>query len=263
MKCSICHMEGHKSNNKKFHSAHKVEVAAPAEVPVDMEKTAFLVFLDNKIQEFIEENNTEILASVEKRDKDLLLRIENFRRDKLTVSERLETTVDSILESIKTNTALRGQFRKDPTRQSIHEKAQIEWVQTHQYTDAVKMNADTNGTCLSKKKIHIINKENPRPSGATKTFDMYIPSKKMFAVLKHTAVPGGAQDNQFKDVQHFIKQAVGYLTDNPAAEETFAFYLDGAYYTTKKILMMDEMIPAALKSRVILTNCASVKPAVC
>ena len=87
---------------------------------------------------------------------------------------------------------------------------------------------------------------------------MNVPSKKLFAVLKHTSVPGGAQDNQFADVKHFVNEAVGYLTAHPAAEEVFAFYLDGAYYTPAKINVLDQMIPETLKTRISITNCASI-----
>ena len=206
----------------------------------------------------MKENDKEVIASAETRDKDLMIRIENFRREKMTEDERLTNTADSILQSIKTNIMIRSFFRKDTTRQTLHEKAQIEWIQKNQYSDAVKMSAGMYGTCLSKNKFHVISKANPRPSDATKTLDVHVPSKKMFAILKYTSCPGGAQDNQYADVKHFISQAVGYLTDNIGAEEIFAAYLDGAYYTTKKIKELEDMIPATHKGKILITNCASI-----
>ena len=268
MPCSSCNQTGHNKKtcpNKKSYDIPKTElmIQPPTQlITTDMEKTyLFHDFLDKKFQDAIKENDKEVLASVEKKDKDLMKRIENFLREKMTADERLMNTPESILESIKTNTIIRAHFRKDTTRQSLHQKAQLEWIQMHQYDDAAMMSADDNGTCLSKNNIHVISKKtNPRPSDATKTFDIYIPSKKLFAVLKHTSVSGGAQDNQFADVKHFISQEVGYLTKNIDAEETFVAYLDGAYYTSKKIKELDEMIPTALKERILLTNCASIKP---
>jgi len=223
-----------------------------------MENTTFQSFLEKKFQESIKENDKEVIASAEIRDKDLMIRIENFLREKMTEDERLVNTADSILQSIKTNIMIRAFFRKDTTRQTLHEKAQIEWIQKNQYSDAVKMSAGMNGTCLTKNKIHVISKANPRPSDATKTLDVHVPSKKMFAILKHTSCPGGAQDNQYADVKHFINQAVGYLTDNIRAEEIFAAYLDGAYYTPKKIKELEDMIPTTLKGKILITNCASI-----
>jgi hypothetical protein len=239
----------------------KIETTLPPSsklILVDMENTTFRAFLEKKFQESIKINDKEVLVAAEHRDKDLMIRIENFRNEKMTEDERLVNTADSILQSIKTNPIIRAFFRKDTTRQTLHEKAQIEWIQKNQYSDAVKMSAGTNGTCLAKNKFHVISKTNPRPSDATKTFDMHVPSKKIFAVLKHTSCPGGAQDNQYADVKHFISQAVGYLSDNSEAEEIFAAYLDGAYYTPKKVKELEDMIPAAHKGKILITNCASI-----
>jgi len=220
--------------------------------------SAFQAFMEKKFQEAIKQNDKDVLVSAEKRDPDLITRIENFRNEKMTDDERVENTVESVLESIKTNTIIRAQFRKDITRQGIHEKAQLEWLQIHQYPDAFKMPTSTNGTCLSKNKLHVITATNPRPSDATKTLDVHVPSKKLYIVLKHTSCPGGAQDNQFADVKHFIKQSVGYLMENTLADDTFAMYLDGAYYTAKKIKELEEMIPIALKQKISITSCASI-----
>ena len=209
----------------------------------------------------MKENEIDVLASAETRSPWLMKKISSFRADKMTEAERTVNTDESILQDIKTNTMIRALFRKDATRQTIHESAQVEWIQKHQYPDAVKMPAGANGTCLSDNKFHVISKTNLRPSQATKTFDLHVPSKKIFGVLKHTTVPGGAQDNQFADVKHFMRQAVGYLNENPDAEERFVFYLDGAYYISKKIKELDDMIPSTLKQRILLTNCESILPA--
>ena len=220
--------------------------------------TAFADFLHKKSQDLIKENDTEVVAAAERGDKVLIAKIESFRHDKLTDEERVENTVDSILQRIKVDPFTRAQFRKDPTRQTLHEKAQIEWIQNNQYSDAVKMNAGMNGTCLANKKIHVISTTNPRPTDATKTFDAFVPSKNMYIVLKHTGCPGGAQDNQYADVKNFIRQEVVYLTENVGASESFAAYLDGAYYTPKKIKELEDMIPSSLKSKILITSCASI-----
>jgi len=224
--------------------------------------TTFSAFLEKRFQTLLKENDIAVLASIASRDKDLLKRIENFRKEKMTEEERLANTVDSILETMKTYAPLRAQFRKDATRQTIHEKAQIEWLQTHKYPDLVKLSADTNGACLSSHRLHKITKSSPRPSDATKTFDGWIPSTKTYLTLKYTSMAGGAQDNQFRDVKHFVSEIVGYLTDVGTAEETFDFYLDGKYYTAKKIAELQAMIPVSLTSRIHLTCCEAIAAAV-
>ena len=103
-----------------------------------------------------------------------------------------------------------------------------------------------------------VSKKIPRPASATKTFDVSIPSQKIYGVLKYTSEPGGAQDNQYADVKHFIVQIVGYLTKHVDAPEVFVFYLDGKYYTPKKKDELVKMIPDQMSSRIIITNCAEL-----
>jgi hypothetical protein len=216
-------------------------------------------FLEARSQAQLVLSDNEILIAAEKKSKTLIKRIENFRNEKMTAAERAVNSVEQILDSIKTSTLIRSFFRKDPTRQTTHEKTQIEWIQQHKYADAVKMNASVGGMCLSQNKFYLI-KDKKRPSDATKTFDVNVPSKKIFAVLKHTSVAGGAQDNQFADVKHFITQIVGYLTENAEAEENFVFYLDGEYYTQVKKDDLNSMIPVQFIERILITNCQSILP---
>jgi hypothetical protein len=223
-------------------------------------QTTFTAFLHARSQDNIVENEAEIIASIENRDTKLLERIENHRENKMTAEERAINTVDSILESIRTNPLIRSFFRKDITRQTLHEKAQIEWLRLHKYHDIVKMSANIGGLCLSNNAFHTITSTSPRSSDATKSFDISSSSNKVYGILKHTSVAGGAQDNQYRDVKHFIREAVGYLVKNGAAEEKFEFYLDGEYYTTRKRAELNGMIPENLKTRIIITSCESIRP---
>jgi hypothetical protein len=273
--CSLCKIEGHRINNKRFHPKDKtiiiynndditplseiVSITDKKEKKDKDMKTQFQIFRERKFQESIKDNDKELIEAAYTKEPWLITRIENYRSEKMTDNDRESNTCDSIIDGIKNDTNLfRSIFRKDTTRQTLHEKAQIEWIQQHLYDDAIKLKSNINGTCLSKSKFHVISGANPRPSGATKTFDIYVPSKNIYAVLKHTSVPGGAQDNQFADVKHFVSEEIGYLENNPTALEIFVFYLDGEYYTTKKIKVLEDMIPEHLKNRILITNCASI-----
>jgi hypothetical protein len=222
----------------------------------------FTTYLEHCSKEAVKENDREMLVSIDNKDKDLIKRIENHRREKMTDEEQAAHTVASILESLKSNAVLRSFFRKDPTRQTLHEKAQIDWIRKYKYPDVYKMNADTNGICFSKNRLHRITKASPRPPDATKTIDVCSPASNMYAFLKHTSLPGGAQDNQYNDIKQFIVQVVGYLTETSAAEEIFEFYLDGKYYTEKKKAELNAMIPASFKKRILITNCQEIPASV-
>ena len=183
--------------------------------------------------------------------KDLMTRIKNFRIDKLTDDEKesKEFQVDTILERIKTDPLTRALFRKDPTRQSIHEKTQIDYIK-QKYPDAYK----PNNICFSNKKIHTILK-NKRPPNSTKTFDLHIPSEKIYGILKYTTTPGGSQDNQYADVKSFIQNAIGYLSENEESPEKFYFFLDGVYYSEKKRKELKDMISEVYISKIVITSC--------
>lgn len=230
----------------------------PQTVKMERTENTFTSFLERKFDEARDANNKQLLVDVAKKNKKLLVKIENFRKEKLTEQERTTETCESILRQIPESSLLRALFRKDMTRQTIHEKSQVEWIHKNLYSDAQKMNADRNGICISKGKLHRITKETPRPDDATKTFDVEVPSKKIFAVLKHTSVPGGAQDNQFRDVKCFVEEIRKYLTETPNAEETFVFYLDGKYYTSKKNDELRAMIPKGMEAKIVITCCESI-----
>ena len=222
--------------------------------------STFADYLRSRWNECIQANDAELILAAQKRDKWILEKIENHRNRLMTEAERTEWSVDAILESIKTESVYRPFFRKDPSKQSIHQTCQIEWLKKHKYADTVLMPSNTDGWCFSKHKLHHITKATPRPSDATKTFDIHSASEKVYGTLKYTNEPGGAQDNQFNDVKHFIEQAVGYYSVNALAEERFEFYLDGDYYTTKKREELLAMIPEALRSKIVITSCESSKP---
>ena len=134
----------------------------------------FKQIIGKRFKEQIKLNDRNIFAG-----NDLIRRIENFRLDKLTDDEKesKEFQTDVILERIKIDPLTRALFRKDPTRQTIHEKTQINYIKKT-YPDAYK----PNNVCFSNKKIHTILK-NKRPPNSTKTFDLYIPSEKIYGSL--------------------------------------------------------------------------------
>jgi hypothetical protein len=215
--------------------------------------------LSTRWDEQVKKNNEECLLDIENRDKDLITKVENFRNQMMTVDERASLSLEDLLFQIKNNIFLRAAFRKDPTKQSIHEKAQIEWIKAHKYSDLEKLPSNTGGLCFSNKKIHNIT-TGKRPAGATKSFDTVSPSRNIYGILKHTGVDGGAQDNQRADVENFINQGVDYLTGTPDAKETFEIYLDGQYYNEKRRSCLNDLIPAALKDRILITSCTSIIP---
>lgn len=212
-------------------------------------------YLAKRTQEFLAANDQEILRFAAEKNPDLILRIENFRREKMTAEEQLQNSTEAILEAIRTTPLVRAHFRKDPTRQSIHEITQIEWIRQNAYADVRKMLAGRGGTYFHDYKLCT---DHPRPSSATKTLDIRSDSSNMYGVLKYSTTEGGAQDNQFRDVKHFIEQMRGYLQKNPTASELFLFYLDGPYYTEKKRSELKAMIPVECSEKIRITSVSEI-----
>ena len=211
--------------------------------------------LYSRIQQSLKANDLEILKSVERKDPDLLKRIENFRREKLLEYESLEMSTDDILYQIKMNPLVRSQFRKDPTRQSIHENVQLDLIKQI-YPDSYKLPAAKKGTYLSNFKMMT---DHPRPEDATKTLDLFVPSMNMYGVLKYSTTEGGAQDNQYNDVKKFIKEMIGYHSQNKEAPEKFIFYLDGPYYSEKRLKGLVDLVPPEMMetSKIMIGSCES------
>lgn len=211
--------------------------------------------LETRTQEYIRDNDAEILSQAVGRHKDLIKRIETFRKT-LTEPEQEQKSVDDILLDIQVNMMTRAFFRKTTTRQNIGEITQIEWIRRF-VPDTTKLNADVGGRYLSGGEIHVVASKIDRPENSTKTFDTYSSTTNTYGILKLTKQKGGAQDNQYNDVKTFIRHIVHYFESHPYASEKFKFYLDGAYYGTNKRSELNNMIPTAYADRIIITSCES------
>jgi hypothetical protein len=119
----------------------------------------------------------------------------------MTPEDVLEYSFERILSEIQTNTFIRSVFRKDYSRQCIHEKTQIDWIKLKLLPDILKLNSGVGGIYFNNFKL---SSERRRPTNASKTLDVFSPSKNIYGVLKYTTNIGGAQDNQFNDVKFFM-----------------------------------------------------------
>jgi hypothetical protein len=218
----------------------------------------FSDFLKEKYVEAIKKNDEEIVICAKAKDKNLLKKIENYIDTKLTEEEIKIYNIENVLEKIINDSLIRSFFRKDPSKQTIHENNQIFWLKQTKYPDAVKLPAGKGGYYFCDFKLQNIH---PRPATATKTIDLHSEKSKIYGILKYTTCDGGAQDNQYKDVKHFIEQINGYCEANLECEYKFYFFLDGEYYeqnSKKRINELNSMIKEDYKSRIIITKCQDI-----
>jgi len=221
-----------------------------------MENKDFKDFLLLKNQEYLQKNDVEILNDLDQNRKELLLKISNFMNEKMTEEERKTISEDDLINLIKNNLVVRSFFRKDPTKQSIHENTQFEWIKNNKYIDLIKLPASRKGLYFHNFELTT---KTPRPENSTKTIDGFVKSLKIYCIFKFSTTSGGAQDNQFNDVKNFITQIIGFYSNKTDADEIFEFYLDGDYYTNEKKHRLELMIPNGLHKKIVISSAMSVK----
>lgn len=208
-------------------------------------------FLNKKRIDFIRENDRQIIKDVENKDPKLCTKIRSYMSEKMIDDDTTEFTFEKILDEILTNAMVRSIFRKDPVRQSIHEKSQIEWLRNKLLPDVVKLNGAVGGLYFND---YCLTNVHPRPISASKTLDIYSAKTNTYGVLKFSTTSGGAQDNQFTDVKIFIQQMIGYMKSSSYSSERFMFFLDGPYYTGNKLANLEMMIPDVHSDKIIITS---------
>lgn len=212
-------------------------------------------FLDKKRIDFIRENDRQIIKDVENREHKLCAKIRSYMAEKMTDDDTTDFTFEKILAEIRTNAMVRSFFRKDPVRQSIHEKSQVEWLRIKLLPDVVKLNGAVGGLYFNDYRLTNVH---PRPISASKTLDIYSAETNTYGVLKFSTTVGGAQDNQFTDVKIFIQQMIGYIDSSSHSSERFMFFLDGPYYTESKLENIRMMIPIDKSDKIIITSVARI-----
>jgi hypothetical protein len=226
--------------------------------------TTFSAYRRSRYQNQIAVNNQQVIRDAQSKEKTLVKKIESFIKEKLTDTERDGITVDTVCERITTGDALIcAMFRKDPTKQSLDETTQIEWLKQNLSPTVCKLPADGNGAkFFLDGSLRIISAQHPRPNNATKTLDTFDPATNTYGVLKHTSIAGGSQDNQLRDVKDFVREMVKYLDQTPAAPETFVLYLDGPYYTEDRLRGVRVLIPDSWTEsqmlKIRITNCEAI-----
>lgn len=125
-----------------------------------------------------------------------------------------------ILNKINTDKLFATMFAKDPTRQSIAEKAMLQYL-------------NTNGISALKPKYHIridadgsLVMDTRRLDTSSKSVDFVFNTHYIFA--KYTEIEGGAQDNQYNDILRTIDRVKLYCQHRQ--DIRWIFLVEGDYY---------------------------------
>ena len=151
-------------------------------------------------------------------DKKLLYKIQS-------ASQRWNIPVSEIKESITKDRVAAAHFAVDPSKQKIHEKTAAEFIRN--LNGIVDFNLLPNKALYVSKGVPITGDElKIYPAAKTIDFKWQYRTFKIYASHKYTHDSGGAQGNQYKDLQAFIRACYG-STDSKLR---FIAIADGAFY---------------------------------
>jgi len=138
--------------------------------------------------------------------------------------------IDIIKSESKAGEIVRAFFAKDPKKQNIFEKMACEFIEAMGVDEFENLPNNelivTNGAVMDRKTF-----KSKGGTAQAKTIDFKWKYKgaTFYASHKYTKESGGAQDNQYKDLQAFIKDANHTTLDNTY----FIVIADGPYYNTR------------------------------
>lgn len=200
---------------------------------------------DEAYKKQILENVSAVLSEIN--DTQMRLKIKNW-------AEKFGYDFEIIKEKILNDEIFRCVFAKDPAKQNIYQNIAAKIIENTKGVRNFKV-LNQGGA----KAIYIINgsifegKNLTNKNQNTKSVDFRFEYGKFtfFASHKYTKNEGGAQDNQYKDVQEFLREA----RDSTLANTVFLAICDGEYYQHKDSKTGDE---ARLKRLQRLTDRRSV-----
>jgi len=171
----------------------------------------------------IRKNLRGVLAELESED-------ENLQRKIKTFSSRFAFVESRVKAKIREDEMFRAFFAKDPGKQKIHENIAAAFIEKIPTVSNFKQLAHDafqllGGTVVPRKDV----RKGGGTSGA-KSIDFSWETRgvKIFASHKYTKSSGGAQDNQYRDLQDFIREA----NQSNLRATIFLAVADGNYYLT-------------------------------
>lgn len=130
-------------------------------------------------------------------------------------------------EKITRDEMFRWCFVVDPIRQNVFEKIAAEYIESMTGVSSFKKYGTSDlfivaGALKKKKEI-----KGMKPESKSIDFGWKYGGRNFYASHKYTNESGGAQDNQYRDVQRFIEDA-----NRVGGQDIFVAIVDGEYYNT-------------------------------
>ena len=178
-----------------------------------------------KEKEEWKKNARKVIPCLDKRDKNLLKRIQTY-------ASRFEYSTKTVERKIRADRMFRLNFVTEPRRQKIHEKIAAKWLWEQAGLNVeVLPQAGKDALYVEGGKIVQVPKEEKRKPSKALDFRWTYNGTIFYAMHKYTKESGGDQDNQFKEMEELLGNF--YRATNPS--NVLVVIVDGPYYTEKKI----------------------------
>ncbi len=168
----------------------------------------------------IKTNVSKVVSQID--DKQMKIKIKNW-------AEKFGYSFNTIKNKILKDEAFRCIFAKDPAKQNIYENVASEYISSFDNVQEFKKlpSAGDDALYLSNGKL-LKGSELKNQAKDTKSIDFsWITNQTtVYASHKYTKDEGGAQDNQYADIQEFLKNA----RDCSLKNVMFIAICDGEYY---------------------------------
>ena len=189
-----------------------------------------------KIKQRWQENIKEVRELLANKDEYFMIKITN-------ASKRWGISEEEIIKSVSNDLVAAAHFAKDPSRQNMYEQIAADYIisKIEHVKDFKKL--PNNKLVIIKGEIR--DKKDAKSTSGAKSIDFFWHYKgiKVYASHKHTNQEGGAQDNQYQDLQNFIREA----RENKDKGIVFIAIADGPYYNNSRMEAMRGMCTPSVK----------------
>ena len=179
---------------------------------------------EKEYAEALRRNHDYVISSLDAKDEDMFLKIDNFCAKHGFDRER-------VMKLMRTEEYFRAVFAIDPAKQKIHENTAAKFIESLSEIKDFKQLGHSDmalfhGAVMPKKELKKLGGH-----GTAKTIDFSwtTKGKKIYASHKYTRESGGAQDNQYEDLKEFIREA----NFSDLSDTFFVAIADGDYYKMK------------------------------
>ena len=159
---------------------------------------------------------------------------------------------NDVLEKIKTDNKFASFFAKNPIKQNIAEKIQIETLKKNIPSIKKLQSTGKNAYYLYDGDIIHIKKSN------VKSLDLFDITDSTYFCCKYISTNGGSQDHQFEETKNFFLESTKYI-DKHKDNIKFCLIYDGTYFTEKKLNVYKSIISEKYNNRLAYFTCDRYK----